>query len=103
MCIFANSKIVQPLKFQWFFKSATVTLTTSRMFLQPYIPDNLDDIIFTNKMPEHKYIDPNIPLPYGMPAFEDMVELCAKGINTTTQVQVDSSNELKEEKILILQ
>eukprot|EP00957_Ditylum_brightwellii_P199999 15246554-Ditylum_brightwellii.AAC.1 len=78
ICIFDNSQIVQPLKFQRFFKSAKVTLTTSRIFLQPYISDNMDDMIFSNKMPEHKYIDPNIPSPYGMPSFQDMDGLCAK-------------------------
>eukprot|EP00957_Ditylum_brightwellii_P048356 3669949-Ditylum_brightwellii.AAC.1 len=73
-----GNSIVQPLKFQQFFKSAKVTLTTSRFFLQPYIPDNMGDIILSSKMPDHKYIDPNIPSPYGMPSFEDMDGSCAK-------------------------
>eukprot|EP00957_Ditylum_brightwellii_P210820 15365439-Ditylum_brightwellii.AAC.1 len=87
-----TKEIVQSLKFQQFFKSATVTLNTSRIFLQPYIPDKMDDIIFTNKMPEPEYIDPNIPSLYGMPAFEDMAGLCAKVLfaNKSLEPNMDS-------------
>ncbi len=46
VAIFDNSQLIEQLKFQRNAKSSSVTLTTSRCFLKPMFPTNMDEINF---------------------------------------------------------
>ena len=69
--IYDNSQCQQSIKFQHGSHSSSVTKTTSRLFIEPFIPPHLEDMAKLQDQPEIKYIDQPIPSPYMVMCFDD--------------------------------
>eukprot|EP00957_Ditylum_brightwellii_P178664 13608376-Ditylum_brightwellii.AAC.1 len=81
-------------KFQCFAKSSSSTIVTSRMFLQPHIPEGVGEYNFPVENVEVDYIDQNIPSAYGMPAYESVVKLEPKIFRASHKLMVKMEVDL---------
>ena len=92
VAIFDNSQLIEQLKFQRNAKSSSVTLTTSRCFLKPMLPTNMDDINFGDEKVPITYHNQIIPSPYNFPAFE----LCSRLESTSNPGFINVSDDFME-------
>lgn len=70
--IFDNSQIIRNQKYQRDSHCSSVTLATSRCFVKPVIPDNLDSFEFSNQSLLVTCVNQAIPSPPQMPMYEKL-------------------------------
>ena len=70
IAIFDNSQMFMKLKYQRNGKSSSSTIVTSRCFAEPWIPIDIDDLIFHAAKIHMTYIDQAIPSLPKLPSFE---------------------------------
>ena len=70
IAIFDNSQMFTKLKYQRNGKSSSNTIVTSRSFAEPWIPIDIDDLIYHATVINMTYIDQPIPSPPKLPSFE---------------------------------
>ena len=91
--IFDNSQMFTKLKYQRNGKSSSSTIVTLRCFVEPWIPLDLDDLIFHAAAIKMTYINQAIPSPPKLPSFETANHLSPltymnSAINNTEAVDV---------------
>jgi hypothetical protein len=77
VAIFDNSQITRSLKYQRNKQSSTVTLVTSRCFVKPSIPDDINEIIFPDSKVFIQYVLQPIPSAFGMAEYENISNITA--------------------------
>ena len=70
IAIFDNSQMFAKLKYQRNGQSSSSTIITSRCFAEPWIPIDIDELIFQAAAIKMTYIDQAIPSPPKLPSFE---------------------------------
>jgi hypothetical protein len=85
IAIFDNSQIIRPLKYQRDGHSSSTTITTSRCFVRPVIPDNLSSLIFVQEKCTLTFVNQCIPSPPGMLCYENLEVTDAKAFQCRTQ------------------
>ena len=98
VAIFDNSQLIELLKFQRNAKSSSVTLTTSRCFLKPMLPTNMDDINFGDEKVPITYHNQIIPSPYNFPAFELDNRITKESFNPN-RLEVTGSTDLSGARV----
>ena len=87
--IFDNSQMFTKKKFQRNGISSSSTIVTSRCFIKPTIPSDIDDIDFGDTKAPLTYLDQPIPSPPRMKAFETLDPFDARSYLSTTPTASD--------------
>eukprot|EP00957_Ditylum_brightwellii_P071577 5442444-Ditylum_brightwellii.AAC.1 len=72
IAIFDNSQMFTKLKYQRDGKLSSSTIVTSRCFIEPWIPLDLDDLVYHTLNIKMTYINQVIPSPLKLPAFKNI-------------------------------
>ena len=108
IAIFDNSQMFTKLKYQRNGQSSSSTIVTSRCFVKPWIPLDLDELIFHATAIEMTYIQQAIPSPPKLPSFETANHLSpltymTPEINNTEAVDVTGNRVDNYARIAMLQ
>jgi len=87
IAIFDNSQMFTKLKYQRNGQSSLSTVVTSRCFVKPWIPLDIDDLIFHTASVNMTYIEQAIPSPPKLPSFES-----ANRLSPLTYMNPQSNN-----------
>ena len=96
IAIFDNSQMFTKLKYQRNGKSSSSIIVTSRCFVKPWIPVDVDTLIYHATAIKMMYIDQVIPSPPKLPAFETtnhLSPLTYMNNSIHTEAPVDATGE----------
>jgi len=91
---FDYSQISTELKYQSGGHSSTVTLVTSRMFINATVLHGLSLLRFPNVRPDIIYLDQTIPSAFGMPAYKDIGSITPDAYSNLKYQTVDSTMDI---------